>query len=48
MVDWDFRQAIEIHDQGGEAVIETDETPSRRIRLKLRELTGLTATAAHP
>ena len=38
LVDWDFRQAIEIHDQGGEAVIETAETPARRIRLRLRDV----------
>ena len=38
LVDWDFRQAIELHDQGGEAVIETAETPARRIRLRLRDV----------
>ncbi len=38
LADWDFHQKIEIHDQGGEAIIETAETPSRRIRLKLRDV----------
>lgn len=33
--DWDFRRGIAIHDQGGEAVIETDD---RRVRLKLRDV----------
>jgi len=38
ITDWDFRQAINIHDQGGEAWIETAETPPRRIRLRLRDV----------
>mgnify|MGYP006878987357 CR=1 FL=1 len=36
--DWDFRQGIRLHDQGGEAQIETGETPPRRISLKLRDV----------
>lgn len=36
--DWDFRQGISLHDQGGQAQIETDETPPRRISLKLRDV----------
>jgi len=36
--DWDFRRDVSLHDQGGEAVIETAETPPRRVRLKLRDV----------
>ncbi|MEX1252112.1 MAG: hypothetical protein WEA77_13060 [Hyphomonas sp.] len=38
LADWDFRRGVSLHDQGGEAVIETTETPPRRIRLKLRDV----------
>ena len=31
-------QGIRLHDQGGEAQIETGETPPRRISLKLRDV----------
>jgi hypothetical protein len=36
--DWDFREDVALHDQGGEAVIATRETPSRRVRLVLRDV----------
>lgn len=36
--DWDFRSRIWLHDQGGEAIIKTDETPARSIRLLLRRV----------
>jgi hypothetical protein len=35
---WYFTRDIWLHDQGGEATIRTDETPSREIRLKLRRV----------
>lgn len=35
---WDFRRDVFIHDQGGRAVIETDETPPRRVELRLRDV----------
>ncbi len=35
---WDFRRSIKIHDQGGEAVLMTDESPQRKIRLVLRDV----------
>lgn len=36
--DWDFRRGIKLHDQGGEAIIMTDDTPSRKVRLVLRDV----------
>lgn len=36
--DWDFRRGVSLHDQGGEAELVTDETPPRRIRLRLRDV----------
>ncbi|MFC7290280.1 hypothetical protein [Hirschia litorea] len=38
MNDWYFKRGVKIHDQGGEAVLETDETPSHKVRLKLRDV----------
>lgn len=35
---WDFRRDVFIHDQGGRAVIETDETPPRQVELRLRDV----------
>lgn len=35
---WDFRRDVWIHDQGGRAVIETDETPPRSVELRLRDV----------
>jgi hypothetical protein len=35
---WDFRRDVWIHDQGGRALIETDETPPRRVELRLRDV----------
>jgi hypothetical protein len=35
---WYFTRDIWLHDQGGEAVIRTDETPARDIRLRLRRV----------
>ena len=35
---WYFTRDIWLHDQGGEAVIRTDEAPAREIRLKLRRV----------
>jgi hypothetical protein len=34
--DWFFREDVTLHDQNGEAVLLTDETPSRKVRLKMR------------
>ncbi|MBI1186215.1 MAG: hypothetical protein GC206_02615 [Alphaproteobacteria bacterium] len=42
--DWFFRRGVLLHDQGGAAVIETDETPARRITLKLRRVEWPTGT----
>ncbi|MEM7327659.1 MAG: hypothetical protein AAF437_02895 [Pseudomonadota bacterium] len=36
--DWDFRRGVTLHDQGGEAVLHTDEEEPRKIRLKLRNV----------
>lgn len=36
--DWDFRRGVKLHDQGGTAEIMTDEVPSRKIRLVLRDV----------
>lgn len=36
--DWDFRRGVNLHDQGGEAIIMTDETPPRKVRLVLRDV----------
>lgn len=33
-----FRNDVTLHDQGGEATIETDETPPRQIKLVLRDV----------
>lgn len=38
MNDWDFRRGVQLHDQGGEAELITDEDEPRRIRLKLRNV----------
>lgn len=38
MRDWDFRRGVELHDQGGEAELITDEETPRKIRLKLRNV----------
>lgn len=35
---WDFRQNVFIHDQGGRAQITTDEDPARTIELRLRDV----------
>lgn len=35
---WDFRTGILLHDQYGEAVLTTDETPPRTVRLRLRNV----------
>jgi len=36
--DWDFRQGVALHDQGGDALIETAEQPPRKVRLRLRDV----------
>jgi hypothetical protein len=36
--DWFFTRDVWLHDQGGEAIIRTAETPAREIRLKLRRV----------
>lgn len=36
--DWFFKRDVWIHDQGGVAVIKTDENPAREIRLRLRNV----------
>ncbi|MEM7640757.1 MAG: hypothetical protein AAF269_17005 [Pseudomonadota bacterium] len=38
MRDWDFRRGVTLHDQGGEAVLMTDEEEPRKIRLRLRNV----------
>ncbi|MEO1187883.1 MAG: hypothetical protein AAFW60_02330 [Pseudomonadota bacterium] len=38
MRDWDFRRGVKLHDQGGEAVLMTDEAEPRKIRLRLRNV----------
>lgn len=38
MDSWYFKDDVEIHDQGGETVLLTDEIPTRQIRLKLRDV----------
>ncbi len=38
MSDWQFQRGVEIHDQGGEAELFTDEPDPRRIRLRLRNV----------
>lgn len=44
MRDWDFRREIRLHDQGGEAVLETDEEPPRTVRLRLRDVEWVSGT----
>jgi hypothetical protein len=36
--DWEFLPNVTLHDQGGEAVLQTKEVPPRTIRLKLRDV----------
>lgn len=36
--DWFFQRGVKLHDQGGVAVLTTDEDPPRDIRLKLRDV----------
>ncbi|MEM1380665.1 MAG: hypothetical protein AAGH41_08575 [Pseudomonadota bacterium] len=36
--DWDFRRDVRLHDQGGIAVITTDEDVPRTVRLQLRDV----------
>jgi hypothetical protein len=36
--DWYFQRGVLLHDQGGTAVISTDENPARQIALKLRRV----------
>ena len=36
--DWEFLPNVTLHDQGGEAVLQTEEGPPRTIRLKLRDV----------
>jgi len=36
--DWDFKTGGMLHDQQGDLIIETDETPSRTVRLRLRRV----------
>jgi hypothetical protein len=36
--DWFFQRGVLLHDQGGAAVITTDETPARQITLRLRRV----------
>lgn len=38
MRDWDFRRGVTLHDQGGEAVLMTDEETPRKVRLRLRNV----------
>lgn len=38
MTDWQFLRDIWLHDQGGRAVVRTDETPPREIELRLRDV----------
>lgn len=38
MSDWDFRQGLTLHDQGGEVMMVSDETPPRVVRLRLRDV----------
>lgn len=38
MNDWFFQRGVKLHDQGGVAVLTTDEDPQRDIRLKLRDV----------
>ncbi len=38
MDDWFFQRGVKLHDQGGVAVLTTDETSPRDIRLKLRDV----------
>jgi hypothetical protein len=38
MDDWWFRRGVKLHDQGGVAELVTDETPPRKVRLKLRDV----------
>ena len=42
--DWDFNMKQWLHDQGGELVLNTDEEPSREVRLKLRRVEWPTGT----
>jgi hypothetical protein len=42
--DWLFIRNVLLHDQGGEAVVRTDETPARTLRLKLRRVEWPTGT----
>jgi hypothetical protein len=36
--DWHFQRGVLLHDQGGVATVSTDESPARRITLKLRRV----------
>lgn len=36
--DWDFKRGLTLHDQGGEALFESDEAIPRFVRLKLRDV----------
>ena len=36
--DWQFRRDLWLHDQGGVAILETDETPPRTFELLLRQV----------
>ncbi len=36
--DWYFKRGVKIHDQGGVAVLETDEEPAHKVKLKLRDV----------
>lgn len=36
--DWFFQRGVLLHDQGGAAVVTTDESPARRLTLKLRRV----------
>jgi len=42
--DWNFQYGKWLHDQGGELTLETDESPSRKIRLILRRVEWPTGT----
>lgn len=36
--DWQFLRDVWLHDQGGSAIVTTDETPPRQIELRLRDV----------
>jgi hypothetical protein len=42
--DWYFTRDVRLHDQGGDAVITTDEQPPRRLFLRLRRVEWATGT----